>query len=357
MSKDKNCDSDYKEKKHKHHKHSDIFSTNDSEKSSDKKHSDKKHSDKKHRHHRKHNVVVYSNDPKVTETETSSITDKISCLKPFNISVIKGDKGDTGDRGMRGKVGRCGDRGKTGHRGPRGHTGPKGDKGETGPAGPQGPQGEQGPIGPEGPQGLPGSAVEKGDPGPMGPQGPKGDQGDQGEMGPQGPKGVQGVMGPQGLQGAVGPQGETGPQGEQGLQGMQGEQGPQGEKGGLLDYAYYYNTNQIILQPNSSVQFTNPVINTPGINYNNGNITLVNKGNYKVTWFVYNLVGQLSLALNSVPLAESAYNSIFGNAIISVANDNSVLNLINTSNANIIIPVTTGGSQTGINLSITIERV
>ncbi len=299
------------------------------------------HHDGHHRHHRKHHghgsdddsesLTMYSNN-KYFIDGSSDIQEKISNVKPFHISVLKGDQGIEGEQGPRGKIGPMGPRGKrghTGHTGPNGPPGPPGVPGPEGPIGPQGPQGEQGPIGPqgiigpEGPQGLPGTAVEKGD---------KGDQGEQG---------------PQGLQGLQGPKGDQGPQGIQGVK---------GNTGGLLDYAYFYNTEQLTLAPNSTVLFNQPIKSTSGIQYSNGNITLVNKGVYKITYFTSPLTpGQFAIVLNNNILLETVYNTTYGQTIITTPNDGMILNLNNVSNDQLVIPVYSG-AQVAVNASIIIER-
>jgi len=208
----------------------------------------------------------------------------------------------------------------------------------------------QGPVGPPGPQGQ------------QGPQGLSGPQGEQGSQGLQGPQGLQGQQGPQGLPGPQGIQGDPGIQGLQGPQGLQGESGPQGPKGdagGLLGYAYYYNTEQLILQSGSFVQFNNPIKNTTGISYNSGNVIFAFSGVYKVSYFTFTQQpSQFALYLSNTLLPETVYNTNYGQAIISVPNNNMVLNLVNTTNVAVIIPVPNSTStQIGINASIVIERL
>ena len=72
---------------------------------------------------------------------------------------------------------------------------------------------------------------------------------------------------------------------------------------------------------------------------------------------------QMALYLNNNLLLESVYSSGNGNkvncgkAIIVISSNNTILNLKSTTNAPITLQITNGGSQTGINASITIEKI
>ena len=281
-------------------------------------------------------------------SDDSSCDETMSKVKPL-LSVLKGDPGCQGPKGPSGPYG---PKGKRGHRGPRGYTGPPGPLG---------------PDGPPGPQGIPGTAAEKGDPGdpgPMGPQGEPGPIGPEGQPGPIGPEGEQGQMGLQGLQGEIGqlgPQGPPGPQGQQGLQGPpgpQGQIGPQGIPGGLLEYAYYYNNDQLAIGPNAMIHFNNLMLSSFGIIYNNGNVTLVNSGIYKITFYTYtSQSSQFALTLNGTVLLESVYTSNYGQCMKAFST-NSILNLISTTNTTVVLPIPNGNNlQVGINASLLIERI
>lgn len=275
-----------------------------------------------------------------SESVTLYTNSKNVDVKKFNISVLKGDKGP---RGPKGKRGRRGYEGPEGPRGYRGYEGPQGEpgtavaKGDTGPAGPVGPQGPVGPTGPQGPPGLTGL------------------QGSTGPAGPVGPIGPIGVTGPTGLTGPVGSLGPVGPVGPTGLT---GPVGPQGIPGGIIDYAYLYNTDQLILQTNSPAQFSNPLVLSSGITYSSGNITLVNPGLYSVYFNVQpSQPSSFALFLNSVVLPGSIYNTISGQMIVTVPINNMILNLVNVSPTNVTIPQILNGAQLVVNTSILIQRL
>lgn len=292
-------------------------------------------SPKSKKHHKKHNKKHDSHSESLTiftkNTDTNSLCesdDKITKIKPFSLSVLKGEPGCSGEKGKKGSRGKEGQRGHRGPRGPRGHLGP------AGPPGPPCCQGDCGPVGPVGPQG------------------------EAGPVGPQGPVGVAGPVGPQGVAGPVGPQGVAGPVGPQGPVGVAGPVGPQGVAGGLIDYAYYYNTEQLALQTNSIVQFNNTPITSSGIIYANGNITLVNSGVYAITSYILsNQDSQFAFYLNGSVIPESIYNTSNGFFMKSFL-ANATLTFVNTTNNSIIVPVTNNtGLYTGINASVIIERI
>jgi hypothetical protein len=72
---------------------------------------------------------------------------------------------------------------------------------------------------------------------------------------------------------------------------------------------------------------------------------------------------QMALYLNNNLLLESVYSSgnankvNYGQAIVVVSNSSTILNLKSTTNNPITLQITNGGSQTGINASITIEKI
>jgi len=75
-------------------------------------------------------------------------------IKPFSLSIIKGDQGPMGDMGFRGHPGKHGKQGKRGHQGKHGKQGSQGEHGQPGPAGSAGPEGLAGPQGPAGTSGM-----------------------------------------------------------------------------------------------------------------------------------------------------------------------------------------------------------
>jgi hypothetical protein len=332
-------------------KHSKKHSENYLTSSDSSKH--KKHNKKKHELHSE-SITIFT---KNTDANSSCTSDeKITKIKPFNLSVLKGETGCSGSKGKKGSRGKKGPRGP---RGPRGHTGPAGPPGQnfvgqglvgpqglTGPVGPTGPQGDVGPVGPTGP---------RGDAGPVGSVGSAGPQGDVGPVGPAGPQGLAGPVGPTGSAGPVGPQGLTGPAGPAG---PEGPPGAQGLAGGLIDYAYYYNTEELALQTNSIIQFNNTPITSSGIIYANGNITLINDGVYTVTSYILpNQNSQFAFYLNGIVIPESVYNSLNGYFMKSFP-ANATLTFVNTTNNSVIVPVTNNtGLYTGINASVLIERI
>jgi hypothetical protein len=275
-------------------------------------------------------VIFYTN-----KHEKNSID-----VKPFNISVLKGEQGCRGPSGPRGKRGHEGPRGCRGREGPQGIPGTAAAKGDTGATGATGATGPTGPVGPVGPQGPPGLTGLQGVAGPTGPVGP---------VGPTGPTGDQGLEGPIGQTGATGPVGSVGPT---------GPTGPQGIPGGIIDYAYFYNTDQLTLQPNQPVQFSNPLINSSGILYNTGNITLVNAGVYSVNFVTEPAQSSnFALFLNSIIVSGSVYNTNYGHTIVNVPSNGMTLNLVNITLSNIDIPQILSGSQLVVNASILVQRL
>lgn len=280
----------------------------------------------------------YANSP--SESAFLYTNNKNVDVKSFNISILKGAKG------------------------PRGSVGPKGKRGR------KGPEGLRGRRGYEGPQGEPGTAVAKGDTGPAGPTGPKGPKGDEGPKGPPGLTGLQGITGPVGPVGPIGPIGVTGPTGLTGPvgllgpigitgpTGLSGPVGPQGIPGGIIDYAYLYNTDQLILQTNSPVQFSNPLVNSGGITYSSGNIILINPGLYSVNFIIHSTQpSSFALFLNSIVLSGSIYNTNNGHMIVTVPTNNMILNLVNVSPINVTIPQLSNGIQLVVNASLLIVRL
>lgn len=134
--------------------------------------------------------------------------------------------------------------------------------------------------------------------------------------------------------------GHTG--GNIGEKGDTGTQGISGEIGGLAEYAYYYSTQGRTLPSNDILEFDYQVHTTSGIIYNNGLITLVYMGTYKISYFV-NIPqpNQFSLFLNNIHLPESTFNTNYGMCIIQTLADNSILTMVNTTTGTLTIqPIT-----------------
>lgn len=227
----------------------------------------------------------------------------------------------------------------------------QGPTGPTGPRGPQGLQGLQGLQGATGPQGVQGLQ------GPTGQQGPTGAQGIQGETGATGPTGPQGIQGQTGATGPTGPQGiqgETGatsPTGPQGIQGETGATGPTGPAG-ASEYASYYATapgdNPTAVTAGNAVEFPTTSSQSTGITrLSDSTFNLAEAGTYLVAFRVNSTnAGQLQIAVNSNGLANGIFGtstegaSIDGATVITTAQANSVLSIINPTNSTSPITIT-----------------
>ena len=219
----------------------------------------------------------------------------------------------------------------------------QGPTGPTGPRGPQGLQGLQGATGPQGVQGLQG---------PTGQQGPTGAQGIQGETGATGP------TGPQGIQGETGATGPTGPQGIQGETGATGPAGP----AGVSEYASYYATapgdNPTAITAGNAVEFPTTSSQSTGITrLSDSTFNLAEAGTYLVAFRVNSTnAGQLQIAVNSNGLANGIFGtstegaSIDGVTVITTAQANSVLSIINPTNST--SPITITQNAGGVNPTI-----
>ena len=90
----------------------------------------------------------------------------------------------------------------------------------------------------------------------------------------------------------------------------------------------------------------------------NGNILIVNQGVYKVsvyTFFQQN--EQVSISLNGNILSSAVFNDNYGQCILTILQDNTTMNLVNTTNINLNLLLPAGiGLQPPINASIIIER-
>ena len=256
--------------------------------------------------------------------------------------IIQGPTGPTGPRGPQGL------QGLQGATGPQGVQGLQGPTGATGPTGPQGIQGETGATGPTGPQGIQGVT------GATGPTGPQGIQGETGATGPAGPQGIQGETGatgptgPQGIQGETGATGPTGPTGPQGIQGETGATGP----AGASEYASYYATapgdNPTAVTAGNAVEFPTTSSQSAGITrLSDSTFNLAEAGTYLVAFRVNSTnAGQLQIAVNSNGLANGIFGtstegaSIDGVTVITTAQANSVLSIINPTNSTSPITIT-----------------
>ena len=209
----------------------------------------------------------------------------------------------------------------------------QGPTGPTGPRGPQGLQGLQGATGPQGVQGL---------------QGPRGQQGPTGAQGIQGETGATGPTGPQGIQGETGP---TGPAGPQGIQGETGATGPTGPAG-ASEYASYYATapgdNPTAVTAGNAVEFPTTSSQSTGITrLSDSTFNLAEAGTYLVAFRVNSTdAGQLQIAVNSNGLVNGIFgtstegSSIDGVTVITTAQANSVLSIINPTNSTSPITIT-----------------
>ena len=235
--------------------------------------------------------------------------------------------------------------------GPTGPRGPQGLQGFQGATGPQGAQGLQGPTGQQGPTGAQGIQGETGATGPTGPQGIQGLTGATGPTGPQGIQGLTGATGPTGPQGIQGLTGATGPTGPQGIQGVTGTTGPTGPAG-ASEYASYYATapddNPTAVTAGNAVEFPTTSSQSTGITrLSDSTFNLAEAGTYLVAFRVNSTnAGQLQIAVNSNGLANGIFGtstegaSIDGVTVITTAQANSVLSIINPTNSTSPITIT-----------------
>ena len=177
--------------------------------------------------------------------------------------------------GPPGPTGATGATGPTGPTGATGPMGPQGIRGITGATGPMGPAGAMGPAGSAGTNGLNGTNGLVGPAGPAGTNGLNATNGFVGPAGPAGPAGATGATGPIGLTGATGPAGPAGTNGSNGTSGS-----------GSSEYAYVYNLTAQVVPLETAVTFSDNGIGTAGFSHGLGSsdITVVNKGDYKVTF-------------------------------------------------------------------------
>ena len=249
--------------------------------------------------------------------------------------------------------------GPTGPTGPRGPQGLQGLQGLQGATGPQGVQGLQGPRGQQGPTGAQGI---QGETGATGPTGPQGIQGQTGATGPTGPTGPQGVQGEPGIPGAVGATGPTGPTGPQGMKGETGATGPTGPAA-ASEYASYYATapgdNPTAVTAGNAVEFPTTSSQSTGITrLSDSTFNLAEVGTYLVAFRVNSTnAGQLQIAVNSNGLANGIFgtstegSSIDGVTVITTAQANSVLSIINPTNSTSPITITQNAGGTNPTVS------
>ena len=252
--------------------------------------------------------------------------------------------------------------GPTGPTGPRGPQGLQGLQGFQGATGPQGVQGLQGPTGQQGPTGAQGIQGETGATGPTGPQGIQGETGATGPAGPQGIQGETGATGPTGPQGIQGLTGATGPAGPQGIQGVTGATGPTGPAG-ASEYASYYATapgdNPAAVTAGNAVEFPTTSSQSTGITrLSDSTFNLAEAGTYLVAFRVNSTnAGQLQIAVNSNGLANGIFGtstegaSIDGVTVITTAEANSILSIINPTNSTSPITITQNAGGTNPTIS------
>lgn len=205
------------------------------------------------------------------------------------------------------------------------------------------------------------------------------------EPGPMGPQGIQGIQGADGIQGVPGQTGAQGVMGNQGLQGMQGIQGVPGEcKEGHCDcdqpeFAEVYSTVTQSLAaspglnlPGQIVTLENTIFSTANIDVSqaaaNGKITVKKAGWYDVyTGLCGSLnpissplpVWTLSLFKNGVLIPGSTFanmtlspeqkaNEIVADVFVHF-NAGDVLELANTSNANVVLQAPSLGTNAQTN--------
>lgn len=227
----------------------------------------------------------------------------------------------------------------------------QGPTGPTGPRGPQGLQGLQGLQGATGPQGVQGLQGPTGQQGQTGAQGIQGETGATGPTGPQGIQGLTGATGPTGPQGIQGETGATGPAGPQGIQGETGATGPTGPAG-ASEYASYYaaapGDNPTAVTAGNAVEFPTTSSQSTGITrLSDSTFNLAEAGTYLVAFRVNSTnAGQLQIAVNSNGLANGIFGtstegaSIDGVTVITTAEANSILSIINPTNSTSPITIT-----------------
>ena len=204
--------------------------------------------------------------------------------------------------------------------------------------------------------------------GPTGPTGPRGTQGLQGLQGATGPQGVQGLQGPRGQLGPTGAQGiqgetgATGPTGPQGIQGLTGATGPTGPAG-VSEYASYYATapddNPTAVTAGNAVEFPTTSSQSTGITrLSDSTFNLAEAGTYLVAFRVNSTnAGQLQIAVNSNGLANGIFGtstegaSIDGATVITTAQANSILSIINPTNSTSPITITQNAGGTNPTIS------
>lgn len=201
----------------------------------------------------------------------------------------------------------------------------------------------------------------KGDIGPQGLQGPEGDTGPQGLQGPKGDTGPQDLQGPKGDTGAQGLQGPKGDTGPQGLQGPKGDTGPQSPS--FNSFIFSQQSNFQIGPLNINEPLCLPVIYSSSDieNISFGCIAINNPGIYISIWSVparvlsnplmenldivitlNNITTGSILSRSSVVVDNELPHTLVGTCIFSTTSNRNILQLVNCSKQEIIIPPQSG---------------
>jgi hypothetical protein len=158
-------------------------------------------------------------------------------------------------------------------------------------------------------------------------------------------------------------------QGDQGPTGTQGDQGPTGAQGiagatSLQAYAYIYNQSAQMVAVDGDVMFDSQVVLFGFTRPTASQVQVVNSGLYLITFLVSSAdPNQFAILVNNSTIAPG---SVYGSGTVDISNvgqsyvflnTNDTLTLHNTTGAAVTLPNPTGGTQTAVNASITIESV
>lgn len=271
-------------------------------------------------------------------------------------------KCSTGPTGPSGAVGPTGPKGQAGEKGATGATGAAGPTGPCCP-GPTGPKGAVGPTGAQGATGPTGPCCT----GPTGPAGAAGPTGSTGATGPTGPC----CTGPTGPTGAAGPTGATGPTGAAGPTGpcCIGPTGPTGGPAAIrTGYAYFYSIESGTILPTTGLTFTKEdPANNGAITNSGGFFTVVVGGDYFIQYSVNVIANSVThgfLAVTNptaVPLVNSRVafplNDLGTYGFYTHLNAGDTVQLINDSNAAVMITGSAGGVSGNISASILFQKL
>ena len=126
---------------------------------------------------------------------------------------------------------------------------------------------------------------------------------------------------------------------------------------------YLYNNISEQVAPNGNVLFNTISNTTNGLTYNNGVITIMHLGIYKVSYYVQTTQDtQFAVFINDTIINGSIYSSGTGGLIntgcftTNVLNNNS-MTLRNTTANNISLNIPNIGNNTSINASFMIEKL